>query len=137
MHRHELTDEQWLRIRPLIPQTPGPRSKLGDRTFLNAVLWRAKTGVPWRDLPSRYGPYKTVFNRFSRWAQRGVWERIFKELQFEIDEVGSLLDGSIVRAHQDAAGGKGGSSAIVWDVLLGVSPHVFMRSRRRRANRST
>jgi transposase len=70
MHRHELTDEQWLRIRPLIPQTPGPRSKLGDRTFLNAVLWRAKTGVPWRDLPSRYGPYKTVFNRFSRWAQR-------------------------------------------------------------------
>ncbi len=91
----------WISIRP------GPRSKRGDREFLNAVIWRVRTGVPWRDLPERFGAWKTVYNRFSRWAKRGVWERLFKELAIEVDETGSLLDATIVRAHQDAAGGKG------------------------------
>lgn len=80
-------------------------------------MWRVKTGAPWRDIPERYGPWKTIYNRFARWAARGVWERIFKELQLEVDDVGSLLDGSDVRAHQDAAGGKGGSDSMLWAVL--------------------
>lgn len=137
MHRHELTDEQWRRIQPLLPTTPGPKAKLGDRVFLNAVIWRVSTGAPWRDLPERFGPWKTIFNRFSRWAARGVWERVFKKLQIETDEVGSLLDGTIVRAHQDAAGGKGGSNEMLWAVLQEVFPRGSMRSRPRRASRST
>ena len=108
VQRHELTDEQWKRIEPLLPQGMGRPSKQGDRVFVNAVLFWAKTGIPWRDLPSRYGPWKSVFNRFDRWAAQGVWERIFKELQVEVDPDGSILDATIVRAHQHSAGKKGG-----------------------------
>ena len=88
------------------------------------MLYRAKTGVPWRDLPERFGPWKSVYNRFANWARKGHWETIFRELQDEVDEVGSIVDGSVVRAHQDAAGGKGGSDAMLWDVL----EEVFLRS---------
>ncbi|NNB83993.1 IS5 family transposase [Corallococcus exiguus] len=117
MHRHELTDEQWKQLEPLIPARRGPRTKKGDRQFVNAVLWRVKTGAPWRDLPERYGPWKTVYNRFGRWATRGVWEGLFKSLQLQVDDVGSLLDATIIRAHQDAAGAKGGADAMLWAVL--------------------
>jgi transposase len=113
-----LTDEQWVRLRGLLPQRrQGPRSKLGDRHFIDAVLYRARTGVPWRDLPERFGPWKSVYNRFANWAERGVWELIFKELQLEHDEVGSIIDGTVVRAHQDASGGRGGSNAMLWAAL--------------------
>lgn len=137
MHRHELSDADWKRIRPLLPVQPGPRSKRGDRDFLNAVIWRVKTGVPWRDLPDRFGPWKTVYNRFIRWAKRGVWEKVFKELAIEVDETGSLLDATIVRAHQDAAGGKGGSDEIIWAVLEEAFRPKSTRSRRRKGGPST
>lgn len=76
-----------------------------------------KTGAPWRDLPERYGSWKTVYNRFGRWAARGVWEGLFKKLQLEVDDVGSLMDATVIRAHQDASGAKGGSDAMLWAVL--------------------
>jgi transposase len=136
MHRHELSDAQWARIVGLLPITPGPRSKRGDRAFVNAVMWRLKTGAPWRDIPERYGSWKTTYNRFARWAKRGVWQQVFKELRIG-DEVGSLIDGSVVRAHQDAAGGKGGSDAMLWAVLEEAFPQKSTRSRRPKANRST
>lgn len=118
MHRHALTDEQWARLGKLLPKKrQGPRSKIGDRQFIDAVLYRAKTGVPWRDLPERFGPWKTIYNRFANWADRGVWLRIFRELQLEVDDVGSIIDGTVVRAHQDASGGRGGSNAMLWAVL--------------------
>jgi transposase len=118
MHRHALTDEQWKRLSKVLPQRKsGPQSKRGDREFINAVLYRAKTGVAWRDLPERFGPWKSIYNRFANWARRGVWDEVFKALQLEVDETGSIVDGSIVRAHQDAAGGKGGSSAMLWVAL--------------------
>ena len=118
MRRHELTDEQWARLRSVLPkQRHGPKSTRGDRRFINAVLYRAKTGVPWRDLPERFGPWKTIYNRFSNWACKGHWATIFRELQFEVDEVGSIVDGSVVRAHQDASGGKGGSNETLWAAL--------------------
>lgn len=118
MHRHALTDEQWDRLQTLLPKRrQGPSSKIGDREFINAVLFRAKTGVPWRDLPERFGPWKSVYNRFANWADRGVWELIFKELQIEFDDVGSIIDGTVVRAHQDASGARGGSRAMLWAVL--------------------
>ena len=114
MPRHALTDSQWARLQPLLPaDRPGPKSKLGDRCFVDAVLYRAKTGIPWRDLPERFGPWKTVYNRFNNWALRGVWEQLFVAVQQEDDPRGSIVDATIVRAHQDAAGGKGGSKSIV------------------------
>jgi transposase len=137
VHRHELTDAQWKRVEPLIPVRPGPATKRGDREFVNAVLWRVTTGAPWRDIPERYGPWKTTYNRFARWAARGVWESLFKELQLEVDDVASLLDGTIVRAHQDASGGKGGADATVLAVLEEAFLPKSMRSRPRRASRST
>ena len=137
MHRHELTDEQWAQIEPLVPIRPGPRAKRGDRDFVNAVMWRVKTGAPWRDIPERYGNWKTVYNRFARWAKRGVWEQLFKQLRIVVDDVGSLMDGTVVRAHQDAAGGKGGSDAMLWAVLEEVFPPKSTRSRRPPASRST
>lgn len=115
----------------------GPRSKLGDRLFIEAVLYRAKTGMPWRDLPERFGPWKSVYNRFANWADRGVWLRIFKELQLELDEVGSIIDGSVVRAHQDASGGKGGSKTMLWGVVGAVFRRNSTQSSTRKAGRST
>ena len=121
MHRHALTDKQWERLQELLPdQRPGPESKLGDRVFIDAVLYRAKTGCPWRDLPERFGPWKSVYNRFYNWADRGAWLRIFEALQFDVDESGSIVDASVVRAHQDASGGKGGSNAMLWAALEAV-----------------
>ena len=101
MHRHALTDTQWRRLQRVLPQQKaGPSSKLGDRLFIEAVLFRAKTGLPWRDLPERFGPWKSVYNRFSNWAKQGHWATIFQELQVELDETGSIVDGSVVRAHR-------------------------------------
>src|SRR5215475_2580008 len=118
MQRHTLSDEQWERLRSVLPpQRRGPASKIGDRYFVDAVLYRAKTGVPWRDLPERFGPWKSVYNRFRNWSRRGVWKRIYKALRVRVDRTGSMVDGSYIRAHQDAAGGKGGSSRTVWVVV--------------------
>lgn len=138
MRRHALTEEQWRRLKKVLPeQKTGPDSTLGDRLFIEAVLFRAKTGMPWRDLPERFGPWKSVYNRFNNWAKKGHWAVIFKELQLEIDEVGSIVDGSVVRAHQDASGGKGGSSAMLWDALVEVFQPSSTRSSTRKAGRST
>jgi transposase len=118
-------------------QRPGPASKLGDRQFIDAVLYRAKTGIPWRDLPERFGPWKTIYNRFNNWAERGVWEKIFKALQLDVDDTGSIIDGSVIRAHQDSSGGKGGSSAMHWAALEEGFPPISTLSRTRKDTRST
>ena len=138
MHRHALTDEQWRRLQEVLPeQKTGPAATLGDRLFIEAVLFRAKTGMPWRDLPERFGPWKSVYNRFNNWAKKGHWATIFKELQLEVDEVGSIVDGSVVRAHQDASGGKGGSDAMLWAVLEEVFQPSSTPSSTPKAGRST
>jgi transposase len=72
---------------------------MDDRTFIDAVLYRAKTGIPWRDLPERFGSWKTIFNRFSNWSRRGHWAAILKALQLEVDEDGTIIDASIVTAR--------------------------------------
>ncbi len=108
--RHELTDEQWKQIEPLLPgrkEDPG-RTAEDNRLFVNAVVWLAKTGAPWRDLPERFGKWNSIWRRFSRWSQAGVWERILKTLGCEEGLENLLLDSTIVRAHQHAAGAKGG-----------------------------
>ena len=82
------------------------RSKIGDREFINAVLFRAKTGVPWRDLPERFGEWKNIHTRFSRWAKSGVWENLFKTLADDPDNEYAMIDATIVRAHQHSAGAR-------------------------------
>jgi transposase len=140
VHRHELTDLEWRRIQPFLPSGGRRRpSRLGDRSFVNAVLWVAKTGVPWRDLPERFGPWKTVFNRFSEWSKRGVWRKVFKSLRVDTggDVHASIVDASIVRAHQDASGGKGGSKPMLSVVLEVGSPRKSTSSSTPTSVRST
>jgi transposase len=136
--RHSLTDEHWSRVFEVLPaQRTGPKSVLGDRQFIDAVLYRTKTGIPWRDLPERFGPWKSVYNRFSNWAKRGVWASIFEALQQDVDEIGSVVDGSVIRAHQDASGGKGGSDAMLWAALEEVFRASSTSSSTRKRVRST
>src|SRR6516164_5074192 len=138
MQRHALTDAQWRRLQRVLPrQRAGPPPTRGDRLFVEAVLFRAKTGLPWRDLPERFGPWKSVYNRFSNWAKKGHWAAIFRELQLEVDETGSIVDGSVVRAHQDASGGKGGSDAMLWAALEEVFRPSSTRSLPAKGSRST
>jgi len=138
MRRHALTDEQWARLEPVLPKRQrGPATLRGERLFIDAVLFRAKTGLPWRDLPERFGPWKTVYNRFARWAEKGYWADMFRELQLEVDETGSVVDGSVVRAHQDASGGKGGSRVMLSVEVVEDSQPSSTRSSTRKAGRST
>lgn len=138
MHRHALSDAQWTRLQKVLPKRRrGPKARLGDRQFVDAVLYRAKTGLPWRDLPERFGPWKTVYNRFANWAAQDHWAAIFRELQVEVDETGSIVDGSVVRAHQDASGGKGGSNETLWAALEEVFQASSMRSSTPSRDRST
>src|SRR5258707_9927856 len=118
MRRHELTDSEWERIRPLVGRRSGPRSRRGDRDFVNAVIWRVKTGVQWRDLAERYGSWKTVHNRFHRRARTGRLESIFQSLRLDVDDVGSLVNPSVVRAQPIAAWCKGGTEVILCVVLV-------------------
>lgn len=106
--RHELTDEQWSRIQPLLPPERGRgcRPSKPHRRILNGIIWILKTGAPWRDLPRRYGPWKTVHTRFLRWSKQGVLQRIFDDVSVDSDNELTILDGSYVRVHQDAVGGK-------------------------------
>lgn len=85
--------------------------------FIDAVLYRARTGVAWRDLPARFGPWKSVYNRFDNWSKRGLWTHIFKALQLEVDPSMSIADATVVRAHQDSSGGRGGSTSMLWAAL--------------------
>jgi transposase len=137
MHRHALNDEQWVRLRPLLPRSRGRQSTLGDRMFVDAVVYRARTGIPWRDLPERFGPWKSVYNRFANWAAKDAWAQIFRELHVDVDETASIVDGTVIRAHQDASGGKGGSRAMLLDILEEVFQPSSTRSSTRNRARST
>lgn len=105
MRRHEISDEQWDKIKALLPGKPGDpgRAAEDNRGFINAVLWIAKTGAPWRDLPERFGEWNSVFQRFNRWSKRGVWGRLLQVWQ-DPDMECLMLDSTVIRAHQHAAG---------------------------------
>ncbi len=101
-----LTDAQWGRLSPLLPgqaHSPGVTAN-NTRLFVEAILWRLRCGVPWRDLPERFGPWHRVFVRFSRWKHSGVWAKALTALQDETGLSQLQLDSTIVRAHQHAAG---------------------------------
>ena len=106
--RHSLRDDQWERIRNLLPGregTVGVTAK-DNRLFVEAVLYRYRTGTPWRDLPERFGDFRVVHLRFSRWAKTGVWARVFEHLAQDADNEYAMIDATIVRAHQHSAGAQ-------------------------------
>ena len=111
-HRHAISDDDWERIKDLLPGKvgdPGVTAK-GNRLVVDAALWIAKTGAPWRDLPERFGRWNPVWKRFDRWAREGRWQKIFEQLQ-DPDLEWLILDPTITRAHPHAAGAKKGRTA--------------------------
>lgn len=108
--RFVVDDETWAKIEALLPGKTTDRGVTArdNRLFLEAVLWRVRTGLPWRDLPSDFGKWNSVFQRFRRWAVAGVFDRIFERLSGEPDFEYALIDGTIVSTHQKASGAKGG-----------------------------
>ena len=114
MDRLVLTDERWARIAPLIIGRPDQKGSTGrdNRMFVEGVLWIVRTGSPWRDLPEVFGEWNSVFRRFSRWSRKGVWWRIFAAMSDDPDFEYLIVDSTIIRAHQHAAGAKKGGLKI-------------------------
>ena len=113
MRRHEIEDSAWERIKGLLPGKAGDVgvTAADNRLFINAVFWIAKTGAPWRDLPPRFGNWNSAFQRFNRWSKKGVWAKIAAALADDPDLEWLMIDSTVVRAHQHAAGKKGGKKA--------------------------
>ena len=110
MHRYALRDDQWDRIKDMLPgrqDTVGVTAK-NNRLFVEAVLYRYRAGIPWRDLPTRFGDFRVVHTRFSRWNRKGIWEKVFSVLNNDAEHESGMIDSTIVRAHQHSAGAKGG-----------------------------
>ena len=108
MRRYSLRDDQWLLIKDILPgreDTVGVTAK-DNRLFVEAVLYRYRAGIPWRDLPERFGDFRVVHLRHSRWSKKGIWKRIFKILAKDADNEYAMIDATIVRAHQHSAGAK-------------------------------
>ena len=107
--RYALSDAQWARIEPLLPGrhgAPGATAR-DNRLFVEAVLYRYRAGIPWRDLPERFGHFRDVHRRHSRWSKKGTWKAVFEALAEDRDNEYAMIDSSIVRAHQHSAGAAG------------------------------
>lgn len=106
IHRYALRDDQWEHIKDLVPGREGcvGVTAKDNRLFVEAVLYRYRSGIPWRDLPARFGDFRVIHTRFTRWTKSGVWERIFKHLAEAADNEYNMIDATIVRAHQHSAG---------------------------------
>jgi transposase len=117
IHRGDLTNQQWARLEPLLPprKPKTGRTNNDHRRVVNGILWVLRTGAPWEDMPRRYGKHKTASSRYYRWIKAGIWQRVFADLQAQADQDGELdwtihfVDSTVVRAHQHAAGAKGGT----------------------------
>ncbi|WP_437222573.1 IS5 family transposase [Planctomicrobium sp. SH661] len=106
-HRHELTDAQWEKIKDLLPGKPGDPGRTGvdNRLFVDAVVFVLKTGIPWADLPERFGNWNSIWRRFDRWSAKGVWEKLSKALS-DPDLTELHLDSSSIKAHPVASTGR-------------------------------
>lgn len=103
MRCHELTDEEWAIIAPLLPNKVRGVARVDDRRVINGILWRFRTGAPWRDVPERYGPRTTLDNRFVRWRAAGVWDRLLEAVSAAYDGDIVMIDNSCVRVHYPGA----------------------------------
>ena len=128
MCRHKLSDESWERVKPLLP--PERSGKKGrpakdNRLVVNAILWILYTGAPWRDLPEEYGSWNSIYSRFRRWTERGIWQKVFEQLSEDKDLENVMIDGTYIRAHQHAAGAKGGKKNRLLAVVEAALPPNF------------
>ena len=130
MKRHELSDKQWDKIKSVFPNPKRTgRPPTDNRQMVNAIMWILKTGAQWRDLPKHFGPWQTVYNRLRRWCRDGIWYQVLRYLQSDFEAEGRIdwelfsVDGSVIRAHQSAAGAKktskyqGSLTTTLWDVV--------------------
>ena len=108
MRRYALRDDQWDRVKDILPGIQGyvGVTAKDNRLFVEAVLYRYRAGIPWRDLPERFGDFRVIHLRHSRWSKRGVWQKIFEGLTTEADNEYAMIDATIVRAHQHSVGAK-------------------------------
>jgi transposase len=108
IRRYEISDFEWAIILPLLPNKPRGVARVDDRKVLNGIYWRLRTGSPWDDIPERYGPSTTCYNRFVRWRKLGVWDAIFEAVSKAYEGRVQMVDSSSIRVHQHAANGKKG-----------------------------
>jgi transposase len=133
LRRYELTDAEWAIIDPLLPRKSRGVARVEDRRVLNGIFWRLRSGSPWADIPDRYGPYTTCYNRFVRWRKAGVWDQLLKAVSEAYDGRIQMIDSTVVRVHQHAANGEKKAIAVVaWDV-----PAAGLRPRSTRSSIAT
>ena len=121
LRRYELTDDEWNRVAPLLPpENSGQQGRPSkcNRTILNGIVWIARSGAPWRDLPERYGAWQTVYSRFRKWIEDGILDNIFRVLSLEAELTELSIDASIVQAHQQSAGAKKGGHQTKLDTAV-------------------
>ncbi len=128
MARYELTDFEWKAIEPHLPNKPRGVPRVDDRRVLNGIFWVLRSGAPWDDLPERYGPRTTVYNRFNRWRKAGVWDRLMDAIVKAHDGDVQMIDTSIVRVHQQGATAKRGVKIDVWVAPEAASQRKSTRS---------
>jgi len=139
MARYELTDFEWKAIEPNLPNKPRGVPRVDDRRVLNGIFWVLRSGSPWGDLPERYGPRTTVYNRFNRWRKAGVWDRLMDAIVKAHDGDVQMIDTSVVRVHQQGATAKRGQKMEamidVWVAPEAVSRRKSTHSSTKRAGR--
>src|SRR5215471_12568747 len=113
MARYDLTDFEWKVIKPLLPNKPRGVPRVDDRRVLNGIFWVLRSGAPWADVPERYGPPTTIYNRFNRWRKAGVWDRLMEAVIAAHDGKVQMIDSTSVRVHQQAAAQKNRLEALV------------------------
>src|SRR5690349_23676703 len=134
--RYDLTDFEWSVIEPLLPKDRRGRKPGNNRRVLNGIFWALRTGAPWRDLPERYGPYTTAYNRFNRWRKAGIWDRLMDAVTKAHDGQVQMIDSSIVRVHQHASGVKKRVEMVAWAAVAAGSPPKSTPASTARAGRS-
>lgn len=128
MRRHELSDARWALVSELMPRDgrPGGRGH-NHRDVVNGLFWKLNTGVPWRDIPARYGPWQTIYDRFVRWRRNGLFDRLLERLHLRLDEQGQIdwdvwcVDGTNIRATQAAADGRKGGMPMSRTIMLSAA----------------
>jgi transposase len=107
-----LSDAEWAKIEPLMPRGRRGAHRVDDRRVISGIVHMLRSGARWRDCPSAYGPYTTIYNRFNRWSRQGIWFEMFEALTGSTGIIGTVsIDSSTIKAHRSAAGGKGGHTA--------------------------
>jgi transposase len=130
MARYDLSDAEWNIIEPLLPNKPRGVPRVNDRRVLNGIFWRLRSGAPWADIPERYGPPTTCYNRFVRWRKSGTWDQLLKTVSEAYNGKVQMIDSSVVRVHQHAANGeKKAVAAVAW-----AAPGAGLRPRSTRSS---